>query len=148
MACRRLAKAVPGHRTPRRRLSTAVSPGCIAVKVVTIITPGSVTIISPGSIAIKVTEAIVTPVMIIEIVKVPISTPASLIPIVKVVSPAWSTSVPTAIAGIMTVHKLVAFVAQSESPSASLCVSLKGGADNDQERQHRNSEKVPESCRH
>jgi hypothetical protein len=73
-------------------------------------------------------------------------TDASPVPIVIIGSSLWSSSIPTTFAGVVTVHKLSAFlVPLGVVPVMALCLSLVRSAHKDQKCQPSNQEKVSES---
>ena len=117
-------------------LSAAASPGSTVVPIA--ITPVIVPVSSPVAAMPPMTS------MIIKSVRVPTITDASPVPIVVIGFSAWSTSIHATFAGVVTVHKLSAFLfTLGIAPVTSLCLSLVRTADEDQKRQAPNHEKLP-----
>ena len=105
-------------------------------------------VMSPITIAVKIPVAVRPTIssMMIKIVRVPIATGASPVRIIRIGAPAWSTSIHTTLAGIVTVHKLSAFLVPfGLVPTTSLGARFVRSADEDQKCQPSNHEKVPES---
>jgi len=129
-------------------VTIAISPGTVAISPVTIAISPVTVAISPVIVPAKSPVAVMAPtsMMIINSVIIPIATGASPVPIVIIGVPAWSTSIHTTFAGVVTVHKLSAFLFPLGVATASvLCVSLVRSAHEHQNCQPSNQEKVPES---
>jgi len=115
-----------------------MTPGSIAARVPVAIPP----VIVPVELSVVVMPPL--SLLITKIVKVPTMTKASRVPIVRIGSP-WSTSVPTTFTGVVTVHKLRAFLVPIRLALAtSLGLSLVRSA-HEYQGQPSNHEKVPES---
>ena len=106
----------------------------------------AVSAISPVAVPVRSPVAAMVPITlaVAESVSVPAMTEASRVPGVSV--PAWSTSIHTTFAGVVTVHKLSALlVPVGVVPAASLCLNVVRGAHQDQKSQASNQEQVSKS---
>jgi hypothetical protein len=101
-------------------LAAATTPGFMAAHVPVPL--------APVTVPVELPVAVMPPLSLIsKSVRVPIMTmtEASRVPIVRIGFPAWSTSIPTTFAGVMTVHKLRAFLVLVRlAPATSLGSSL------------------------
>ena len=107
-----------------------------------------VVVAAPITFPIEVPVVVGPPIssLIIKVVKVATTMGVSRFPIIRIVVPLWSTSIPTTFAGVVTVHKLRAFlIFIGLSSTTSLSASLVSTTDEDQNRQPSNNEKAPES---
>ena len=108
-----------GATTSVTALAAATAPVCVVAHVPVAITPGPVCVaahvpvaIAPGTVPVELPVVVMPPpsLMITKTPKFPIMTEASRVPIVRIVSPAWSSSIHTTFAGVVTIHKLSAFL--------------------------------------